>query len=69
MTSNEDARCEAWLDRLLADPPPLSQRQEDLIAAAFAGALEPPRTKKVLPPGFRWETNAPTDRGGDDRTR
>lgn len=41
-----DAACEAWLARVLADPPPLNQQQQDLISAAFAGALQnesPPR--------------------------
>lgn len=40
-----DASSEAWLARLLTDPPPLSQQQQDLIAACFAGALR--MTKKV----------------------
>ncbi|VAZ98568.1 hypothetical protein [Mycobacterium pseudokansasii] len=40
-----DTRTEEWLARLLADPPPLSQAQQDLIASAFAGALIPPRSR------------------------
>lgn len=33
-----DARCEEWLDRLVADAPPLEEAQKDIIAAAFAGS-------------------------------
>ena len=35
-----DPRCEAWLDRCLAQATPLTERQQDAIAAAFNGAIK-----------------------------
>lgn len=40
---------EAWLQRLLEKAPPLSERQRDIIAAAFHGAF----TKDDKPAGGR----------------
>jgi hypothetical protein len=37
-----DAKSEAWVRRVVEQAPPLSQRQQDLIAAAFRGAIKPP---------------------------
>jgi hypothetical protein len=37
-----DAKTEAYIDRLVAIAPPLSEAQRDLIAAAFRGALTRP---------------------------
>jgi hypothetical protein len=34
-----DPKCEAWVQRLVEQAPPLSERQRDLIAATFAGAI------------------------------
>jgi hypothetical protein len=34
-----DAKSEEWLARLLEQAPPLSERQKDLIASVFHGAL------------------------------
>jgi hypothetical protein len=39
-TDDAEARArEAWLSRVLALAPPLSQKQQDLIASVFRGAL------------------------------
>jgi hypothetical protein len=37
-----DAKSEAWVRRVVEQAPPLSQRQQDLIAAAFRGAIKAP---------------------------
>lgn len=37
-----DPKCEDWVRRLVAAAPPLSQRQQDIIAAAFSGAFAVP---------------------------
>jgi hypothetical protein len=37
-----DPKFEAWVQRLVDQAKPLSQRQQDLIAAAFRGAFKPP---------------------------
>jgi hypothetical protein len=37
-----DPKSEAWVQRLVDQAKPLSQRQQDLIAAAFRGALKAP---------------------------
>lgn len=36
-----DAACEAWLARVVAARPPLTEAQRDLIAAVFRGELQP----------------------------
>lgn len=41
-----DARCEAAVERWVAQAPPLSEKQKDLIAATFAGALPAPKRGK-----------------------
>jgi hypothetical protein len=37
-----DAKSEAWLDRLLEQAPPLSEKQKDTIAACFRGSFTAP---------------------------
>ena len=37
-----DAKCEAAVERWVADAPALSPEQQDLIAAAFRGAITRP---------------------------
>jgi hypothetical protein len=34
-----DPKSEAWVQRLVEQAPPLSERQKDIIAACFRGAL------------------------------
>jgi hypothetical protein len=38
----DDAKTEAYIDRLVAEAPPLSEAQRDLIATVFRGALTRP---------------------------
>lgn len=47
--STFDAATENWLDRLLEKAPPLSQRQQDVIAAVFRGEIteKPARARKA----------------------
>jgi hypothetical protein len=40
-----DPQCEAWVQRLVEQAPPLSHRQQDLIASVFRGAI----TEKPTP--------------------
>ncbi|MDT5367346.1 MAG: hypothetical protein QOC62_1777 [Mycobacterium sp.] len=55
--STLDPRCEAWLERQLARTKPLSETQQDIIAAAMHGALKKPPPPNVVatpvqrPPG------------------
>lgn len=44
-----DPASEAWVQRVVDAAPPLSQQQQDLIAAAFAGSFPPP--KRNVPTG------------------
>ena len=39
-----DAKCEARVQYWLTQAGPLSEKQKDVIAAAFHGALQPKRT-------------------------
>jgi hypothetical protein len=38
-----DPKCEAAVERWVAQAPPLSEKQKDVIAAAFRGAIKRPK--------------------------
>lgn len=38
-----DPRCEAAVDRWVSQAPPLSEKQKDVVAAAFRGAIKRPK--------------------------
>jgi hypothetical protein len=40
-----EPKCEAAVDRWVAQAPPLTEKQKDAIAAAFRGALKPKNGK------------------------
>jgi hypothetical protein len=44
-----DAKTEEWVQRLVEQAPPLSQKQQDLIAACFQGAVSGKWLPRVRP--------------------
>ena len=47
MTADLDARCEAAVERWVEQAGPLSEKQQDVIAACFRGALVRPKQQAV----------------------
>ncbi len=58
-----DPKCEAAVERWVAQAPPLSQQQQDTIAAAFRGAFRRPRSPDAAAPD---EEPGPTNATCDD---